>query len=146
MDLQEKALKLDYLYVSLVGRFLSDFTSESTELTLKEMLAVEILGRRGTLTMSEFAATLAVPLTTMTSLVTRMVRKGWFERRRVEEDRRVVLVTLSPQGQALFDQHLRDHVESMAGLLSVLTEEEQEQLITLFAKVLAAVGKGGAGR
>jgi DNA-binding MarR family transcriptional regulator len=135
MNLEEKAAKFDELLISIGLRLLQYFAPEGVDLSIKEMLLVELLGRREAATMSELASTLSLPLTTMTSTVTRMVRTGYLERRRIEEDRRVVLVSLASQGWAFYKQHRQEHISMAVGLLNALPEEEQDQVIAVLNKI-----------
>lgn len=139
MELVEKAARFDEMVVTLGLRLLKYFAPEGVDLTLKEMLLIEVLGMRGDLSMSELSSTLSVPLTTLTSTVTRMIGRGYLERNRTEEDRRVVLVSLSSKGRALLEQHRRDHINWAAGFLGALSHEEQDQVLAFVGKVLAIV-------
>ena len=141
-NFNESVAKLDYLILTIGQRLVQFFASKSEDLTLREMFLLETLGRRGTATMSELATAVAVPLTTMTSIVTRMVSKGYLERSRIEEDRRVVVVALSPEGKVLFEQHRRDYVQSVKVVLGTLTEEEQHKVLALIGEVLTAISNG----
>ena len=134
-NFDESVAKLDDLILTIGQRLVQFFASKNEDLTLREMFLLETLGRRGSATMSELASAVAVPLTTMTSIVTRMVRKGYLERSRIEEDRRVVVVTLSSEGKILFAQHRRDYIESVKGVLGTLTEEEQHKILALIGEV-----------
>ena len=138
-DLEEKAARLDDLILAIGQRLIQFFATKSGDLTFKEVFLLEILGRRNSATMTELASELAVPLTTMTSTVTRMVQKGYLQRQRIEEDRRVVLVTLSPAGRTLFEQHRREYVQSVHGVLGTLTEEEQHKILGLIGEVLTVI-------
>jgi DNA-binding MarR family transcriptional regulator len=79
--------------------------SRSANFTIKEMFLINVLGSRQSATMSELAQVLSVPLTAMTGIVARLVKRGYLDRFRTEEDRRVVLVSLSEQGREIFQQH-----------------------------------------
>ena len=143
-NLEEKAARLDDLILAIGQRLIQFFATKSGDLTFKEVFLLEILGRRNSATMTELASELAVPLTTMTSAVTRMVQKGYLQRRRIEEDRRVVQVTLSPAGRDLFQQHRRDYVQSVHGVLGALTEEEQHKILGLIGEVLTVISGNSA--
>jgi DNA-binding MarR family transcriptional regulator len=62
------------------------------------------LEESGELTMSRLADYLDVALSNATGLVDRMEERGLVERTRVSDDRRVVLVRLTPAGQDLLDE------------------------------------------
>ncbi|MCL6614898.1 MAG: MarR family transcriptional regulator [Firmicutes bacterium] len=139
VDWEEKAAQLDDLVLSIGQHLLHYFASKSEDLTMKDIFVLETLGRLGQATMTELASALAVPLTTMTSIVGRLVEKGYLERRRTEEDRRVVLVSLTPEGRTLFAEQRREYVQAVRDLLAVLPEEDQEKLLRLIAEVLEVI-------
>ena len=56
--------------------------------------------------MSELAANMGVPLSTATGIGARLARKGLVRRRRAPEDKRVVLVSLTTEGEAFARQLL----------------------------------------
>lgn len=143
---------LDELILSLGQRILSYFASRSADFTIKEMFLIDVLGSRESATMSELAQLLSVPLTTMTSMVTRLVRRGYLDRSRTEEDRRIVLVSLSQEGREIFRQHRREYIRTVSEVLEDLTEEEQTTILAFIGQVLTTMsssysrGSGEAGR
>ncbi len=144
-NLEEKAGQLDELILAIGQRLIQFFATKSENLTFREAFLLEILGRRHSAAMGELAAELAVPLTTMTSTVERMVQKGYLQRQRIEEDRRVVLVSLSPAGRDLFEQHRRDYVQSVRSVLGALTEDEQHKILGLIGEVLTVISGNPGG-
>ncbi|MGE5572768.1 MAG: MarR family winged helix-turn-helix transcriptional regulator [Bacteroidota bacterium] len=143
---EDGVTRLDELIVTIGQRLLSFFASKSADFTLKEMFVIELLGGRECATVSELASAVSVPLTTMSSIVNRMVHKGYLERYRIEEDRRVVLVRLSPAGRAVFEQHRRDYIESVSEVLGALSDEEQHKILRLIGDVLTAMSRGSERR
>ncbi|NLG85480.1 MAG: MarR family transcriptional regulator [Firmicutes bacterium] len=133
---KEKAARLDDLILFIGQHILRYFAGKSEDLTMKDLFVLETLGRFGETTMSELATALGVPLTTMTSIVGRLVEKGYLERRRTEEDRRVVLVTLTPAGRDLFARHREEYIRAVREILAVLPEEEQAKVLALIGEVL----------
>lgn len=138
-DWEKRLARLDDLILVIGQQLIQFFASKSEDLTMREIFLLETLGRRGSATMSELAQALAVPLTTMTSIVTRLVKKGYAERQRIEEDRRVVLVRLSASGEQLFQRHRREYIESVKSILGTLSDEEQHKLLALLGEVLTAL-------
>ncbi len=140
---------LDELILTLGQRILTYFASRSADFTIKEMFLIDVLGARDFATMSELAQILSVPLTTMTSMVTRLVKRGYLDRYRTEEDRRVVFVRLSSQGHEIFQQHRQAYIRTVSDVLGDLTEEEQKTILAFIGEVLTAMSSGrssGSGR
>ncbi len=63
------------------------------------------LHRSGEMTMSGLADVLNVSLSNATGLVDRLEERGYIERIRVPEDRRVVIVRMAEAGRRLLDEH-----------------------------------------
>ena len=66
-------------------------------------------------------------------------RKGWWEgretRRRIEEDRRVVLIKLTNRGERAFDCHAKFHEDMIESIIKELPENEEVILITALKKM-----------
>lgn len=80
----------------------------------------------------------------MTSRLDRLERKGLIERAPAPNDRRSVLVKLTPAGLALIDKVLPLHVANERQALSSLTAKEQQQLNALLVKLVAGLHRAPA--
>jgi len=136
---ESEAALLDDLIVSIGRRLLHYFGSKSEELSLKEIFVIETLSRQGTASMSELAAALGVPFTTMASMVNRMVNKRYLEKQPLPEDRRVMMISLAPAGHRIFNQHRQGLVAVVKELLATLDDTDQNRLMTLINEVLILV-------
>ncbi len=92
-----------------------------------------VLEHHGELPMSRLADLLDVSLSNATGLVDRMAERGLVERVRVPDDRRVVIVRASAEGN-----RARDEIEALKQdrMRSILTRLTPDQL----ARVLVALG------
>jgi DNA-binding MarR family transcriptional regulator len=75
--------------------------ADDPECSPMELRALAVLGRREPVTMSELAAALRVPLSSVTHTVDKLVSKRLVERRRVKTDRRLVQVGFSKRGKEI---------------------------------------------
>lgn len=115
-----------------------DILALDQDLPKSDLLALLLLQKRGEATMSELAADLGAPLSTATGIGARLERKGFLERQRHPQDRRVILLRLTPKGQELASR-ARDQVQQVIQRVqAVLSPEEVQQLLALIQKVLAA--------
>jgi DNA-binding MarR family transcriptional regulator len=84
--------------------------------------------RRRAHNVSELAQGLEVSLPSMSKTVTALVKRGWVERVRLQEDRRVVQLHLTDDGKAILGE-MREHAENaVAKMLAPLSSEERERL------------------
>lgn len=88
-----------------------------------------------TLAPSQLAQFLGVTRATITKLLDGLERSGLIDRRLDPTDRRAWLVTLTPTARELLDEMLPPHFQQIKHVMSVLSNEEQEQLISLLLKL-----------
>jgi DNA-binding MarR family transcriptional regulator len=74
-------------------------------ISMAQLNIMYTLQRSGEMTMSHLADVLNVSLSSATGLVDRMEERGFVERSRVPEDRRVVLVRIAPGGERMMAEH-----------------------------------------
>ena len=98
------------------------------DLTVNDMHVIEAIGVGFPQNMSTVAKALMVTTGTLTISVNGLVKKDYVERVRSEEDRRVVLVSLTEKGKRAFRDHQRFHEEMVTAIVSELSEEEQKVL------------------
>ena len=95
------------------------------DMTTNDMHVIEAIGLGEPKNMTSVAKMLMVTTGTLTISVNSLVKKGFVERVRSEEDRRVVLVSLTEKGRKAFRDHQQFHEEMVSSIIRSLTEEEQ---------------------
>ena len=101
-----------------------------------EMRSIMWLARRGKTVMTDFAQGIDVPLSTATRIVNRLVKKGIVERRRSDEDRRIVEIDLSAEAYKHRNKFLEARQAAIATVLEQLDVAEGEMLLGLLEKGL----------
>ena len=96
--------------------------------TVNDMHVIEAIGTGAPKNMTAVAKTLSVTTGTLTISVNSLVKKGLVERVRSEEDRRVVLVSLSESGKAAYEYHQKFHREMVKAVIKKLDEGEKDVL------------------
>jgi DNA-binding MarR family transcriptional regulator len=81
----------------------------------------------------------------MTARLDRLEQLGLVERKRDPDDRRSLLIELSPAGLALIDELIVSHVSREKKLVSPLTAAEQKQLAGLLGRFLITLESEPAG-
>ncbi|AIY80984.1 marR family protein [Clostridium botulinum 202F] len=66
-----------------------------SDLSITEIHTIEAIGMYKKRTMSEVAQDLKITVGTLTTAINKLIKKGYVERSRIEEDRRVVLIALT---------------------------------------------------
>ncbi len=107
--------------------------------------ALAVIDGAGTpLTPSQIGDRVLVPSATMTSTLDLLEGRGWIERRPNPDDRRSLLIQITPAGSDAANRILAGIRKVESATLSGLTLAEREQLLELLAKVMerAAVVAG----
>jgi len=111
-----------------------------SDLSVAEMHTLEGIGLYDTRTMSETAATLGITTGTLTVAIDRLVRKGYVERKRDTQDRRVVRVRLTKKGKLAFRMHNKFHTLLVDRIVEPLSQPERDMLVRLLTSVSGFVG------
>ncbi len=104
-------------------------------ITLNEVHVIEAIGEDGDKNMTAVAKALDVTTGTLTISVNSLVRKGLVKRVRSEEDRRVVLISLTDQGREINRRHIDFHHKMINEITEELNEEELGQLVGMLGRL-----------
>ena len=97
-----------------------------TSVTMAQMRVLMLLSVTGETRMSQLAPQLGISLSSLSSLVDRLVEADLARRRDDPTDRRNVLVSLTPAGVSLLDTFQELGIEHLRALLDQLTDREIE--------------------
>ena len=97
-----------------------------------------MLVSRGAMPMSKLADQLDVSLPNVTGIVERMVERGFVERLRPEDDRRVVEVRITAAGREILDEIDTIKRQEMATVIGRLTPEQQGRALRAFTDMRIA--------
>ena len=109
--------------------------SEFKNISVNDMHILAAIGIREPRNMSSIARTLSVTVGTLTIAVNNLVKKGYVKRVRSQEDRRVVLLSLSTKGQKAYFHHKAFHDNMVRAVLKDLTPEEAGALTIALQKL-----------
>jgi DNA-binding MarR family transcriptional regulator len=107
-------------------------------LSLIHLNVLMMLRFNGPQTMSRLAETLDVSVASATGIIDRMEHKGVIERRRNDDDRRVVEVHVTDEGLAVFSQIQAERQTRMSQMLSAVAESDLKALLRGLRAVRAA--------
>ena len=107
----------------------------SNELSRHEFLAIEVLGESGPSIMRSLAEKLHLAVNTVTTLVDNLERKNLVRRERDENDRRLVWVHLTREGERVAQINLEERLRFCRSLLESLNEDEQQIYLVLMRKI-----------
>ena len=112
-------------------------TEEFKDLTNNDMHVIEAIGLGDGNNMSSIAKKLNITVGSLTTAMNSLVNKKYVERRRSEEDRRVVFVKLTDRGVKAYRNHEDYHRQMTRAILDKLDEAE----IPVLVKTLDALSE-----
>jgi DNA-binding MarR family transcriptional regulator len=134
------------------ARIIADFRAAMAELrclaserlvrvgvSMSQLHIMSMLDRHGDMPMSRLAEMIDVSLSNATGLVDRIEERGWVERVRVPDDRRVVLVRITAAGRRLLDDVEVLRSEILQTVVDRLAPDEIEGMARATAGLRAAI-------
>ena len=113
--------------------------------SMTQLHVMSMLERHGDMAMSRLAEMIDVSLSSATGLVDRMVERGYLERLRVPDDRRVVLVRISETGRKLLDEIELLRTEMLRTVLDRMDPGQLDGLARATADLRGALAAGATG-
>ena len=109
------------------------------DLNEKELFIIAFIGEKKSVKMSDIADYIQAPLSTLTTIVDKLVTNKFLLRYNSNDDRRVVKVELDRKGKASYKE-FKNRREIMANkVLGHLSEAEQETLIANLTQLVTSI-------
>ncbi|MGG6311283.1 MarR family winged helix-turn-helix transcriptional regulator [Paenibacillus macerans] len=116
------------------------------DITMEQYQILDYIAARGRCTSTELAEAFAVGKSSITAMITRLVDKGSLRRTRDEDDRRVVYLTLTEQGEANYRIVQEQIMNTVSTYLVHFDADEVEGFISAFEKLARLIGEGSSGK
>ncbi|MGG7602418.1 MarR family winged helix-turn-helix transcriptional regulator [Weissella cibaria] len=100
--------------------------SKFNDITIKDMHTIAAISMYETRTASQVAEMVHLTPSAMTSVIDKLVKKGYVERHRDDNDRRVVHLELTHNGRTVFRAHEAFHRGMAHSLFDSLSDDETE--------------------
>ena len=110
-------------------------TGLGSAISITEIHIIEKIGLTEPARMSEIARLLGVTLATLTVACDKLEAKDLVRRARSRTDRRVVHVTLTPRGRAVYEYHRSFHERMILSILDTLSPEQSAVLAQSLEKL-----------
>ena len=120
IEIFEKVLKTENISVARKTR---------CDLSMTEIHTVAAIGKNTLYRMSDIAGILHITVGTLTVMVNNLVKKGYVERYKSEQDRRVVKIGLTRKGRIIYDAHAAFHEDLVNALLKGIESKEEQQTV-----------------
>ena len=139
--MNQKAEKLIELFTELITNHYNNEKSACKNTPLCTLSSNDLkvlcsLNGKDFPSIKEISEELSIPMSTLTGIFNKLVTRGFVERYRCKEDRRVVRVNLTKKGIETTILKYQNSHNLALGILEKLNNEEQEQLLNLLSKIV----------
>ena len=110
-------------------------TEKYKDISVTEIHTIEAIGVKELKSMSEIAADLNITVGTLTIAINNLVKKGYVERKKSENDRRVVKISLTKKGKIVYRLHEKFHCDMVSACIEGLEEKEIDVLVRSLDKL-----------
>lgn len=111
-------------------------------LTIDQYQIMCVLHQRGQCTSTDLAAVFKVVKSSITAIINRLVDHGYVERTPAEEDRRVIELSLTEEGQKVYEQVDKQVQDIVSSYLIHFNETEVETFIGTYEKLARLMTEG----
>ncbi len=125
-------MEIGYKFKELMFRL--NPTLFQSELTLTQISALQYIYHIPNITLKGLAECLVIAQSSASELVDRLVKMKYLERRVSPEDRRKIILNLSPKGKRFIEQHIKETKEFYEKSLSQLSLQEQREYLHAMKK------------
>ena len=107
---------------------------EPLGLTYTQYIAMMVMWEHKSISVKDMGKLLFLDSGTLTPMLKKMEKAGWIQRKRSEEDERIVIITITDKGEKLHDE-ASDISSKMAGCVT-LESDDAMQLYSLLHKLI----------
>lgn len=144
--LRQLIKRYEEVYLFAQKRISTMLTEQCLEdMTLEQSMVLRYLFFNGKCMSSQLADYCRVNKSAITSKIDRLVAKGYVERIRDEDDRRIVFLKITEKGRDIYE-NVEDKIEEFIGpYLQELAEEEVEAFLNIYEKITNIIEKKHGG-
>jgi len=106
-----------------------------------DMQLIEIACRRPDAILKEIRDYLRIPQTTLSSVISRLEKRGLLRRIINHRDMRSFSLEITEKGKEILEEHKKNDYRQAKGVLLLLEENERNEFIRLFTKISSKMGK-----
>ncbi|MBL4625453.1 MAG: winged helix-turn-helix transcriptional regulator [Flavobacteriales bacterium] len=120
--------------MQMMKKRMGECCTKSGNIGDKEFIIINFVGKHHHVKMSDISENMSVPMSTLTSIVDRLVDRKYLTRYHSNEDRRVVLVTLGTKGKEAYETFMTQNQDLADAVLSEFNVSDQDKLIEFLQK------------
>jgi MarR family transcriptional regulator, 2-MHQ and catechol-resistance regulon repressor len=136
--MNRKCTNLPFLVLMQTSKAVQDrmkLEMTKNNLSITEFSVLEVLYQKGKQTIQHIGNSILVSSGSMTYVIDRLEQKGFLNRSDCPDDRRVIHVTLTADGNKLVENIMPKHQEWVDNIFSSLNNDESDLIVKLLKKV-----------
>ena len=126
-DLMEMLFKISRLMKEKMS-----FRNDLIHLSVLQIQTLVHLSQNEKVSMSDIAQHFLIELPSATSLINKLVDQDLVKRYEDQQDRRLVMITLTETGKTMFEQAMSQRKKKFEKILSYLSAKEKQDLLSIF--------------
>lgn len=133
----KQSLKL-FIVLSRANKVITEMTNQFFQdqgLNPTEFAVLELLYHKGHQPLQQIGQKILLASGSITYVVDKLEKRGYIKRILCPDDRRVTYAQITEEGTAFMDRVFPMHEQQIHEIMSVLTDEEKEQAISLLKKL-----------
>jgi DNA-binding MarR family transcriptional regulator len=140
-DLREQMMNAMFNLVRAINKEADNCGKACGGFNEKEQILILYLGKNEEVKMSDLAGIIDAPVSTITSIVNKLVENDILDRDHSVEDRRVINVSLTTKGKNIYKKIRTQKDELSDALLSKLSEKDRASMIKYINILASSLGK-----
>ncbi|MBD3887348.1 winged helix-turn-helix transcriptional regulator [Phormidium tenue FACHB-886] len=110
-------------------------SGEAVNLNKQECRVINVVGQFQPLMMREIAERAKLSITNTTGIVDKLVKRKCLRRDRSDEDRRIVRIRLTSEGEEIYAMEVENYRKVSRAILDGLDESEQQEMLRMMRQV-----------
>lgn len=136
----ERIARLYPLMIARMGR-LRTLVHEGMDLTYNQYKTLLTIADRGECSLGDLGRELEVAMSSASQMVDRLVGQGLVHREQDADNRRQVVISLTPRGEGVIAELETGILKRYEQVMARLPEAEQEELVGAFETIARILGK-----
>ena len=110
-------------------------SGEAVSINKQECRVINMVGQYQPIMMREIAERAKLSITNTTGIVDKLVKRKYLRRDRSDEDRRIVRIFLTSEGEKIYTMEIENYRRVSQAILDGLEEPEQQEMLRMMQKV-----------
>ncbi|MDT0002827.1 MarR family winged helix-turn-helix transcriptional regulator [Listeria cossartiae subsp. cayugensis] len=135
-----KSYQQTYIFaMSHIHQAISEISTNTVDLSIEQFFVLREIAAYDGISATELAATLSVNKSAITPKLKKLVDKGYIQRKRNQQDKRAIVLTISEKGNNVYEACEKQLELLVNEWLEILGEKDSEHFFELFQKITKSV-------